>query len=109
MIERHHYFKLKSEHAHPEGRRAVVARVLAVLPGLPGVIEVSAGEPADGDAERSWDLFVTVRFASLADVDAYRADPAHREFVDGFLSPRVEVKKVWNFTARSVGGSSPRS
>jgi len=102
MIERHHYFKLKAEHSHPEGRDEVVRRTLEVLPKVPGVTGVAAGVPADAEAERSWDVFVTVRFASLADVEGYRAHPMHREFVDGFLSPRVDVKKVWNFVARSA-------
>jgi hypothetical protein len=101
MIERHHYFKLKAEHASPEGREAVVARTLEVLPRVPGVLGVSAGAPADPESARSWDLFVTVRFGSLGDVDAYRAHPLHREFADRFLSPRVEVKKAWNFVART--------
>jgi Stress responsive A/B Barrel Domain len=102
MIERHHYFKLKAEHAHPEGRDEVVRQLLEVLPSVPGVIGVSAGVPADADAERSWDVFVTVRFASLAEVDGYCAHPTHRELVDRFLSPRVDVKKAWNFLARNV-------
>jgi hypothetical protein len=104
MVERHHYFKLKPEHANPEGRDAVVRKVLEVLPAVPGVLGVSAGAPADPDAERSWDLFVTVRFDSLGDVEGYRAHPLHREFADGFLSPRVEVKKAWNFESRTVTG-----
>jgi hypothetical protein len=103
MIERHHYFKLNAEHSHAEGREEIVARTLEVLPRVPGVRGVSAGVPADPDSERSWDLFVTVRFDSLADVDAYRAHPLHREFADRFLSPRVDVKKAWNFVARRTG------
>ncbi len=103
MIERHHYLKLKSEYAHATARDEIVRRALEVLPAVPGVVAVSAGTPADVDAERSWDVFITVRFDALAHVDSYRADPHHRRFVDEFLSPRVEVKKAWNFEARTVG------
>mgnify|MGYP002079103405 CR=1 FL=1 len=103
MIERHHYLKLRSNLAHPEARAEVVRRVLETLPGLPGVTGVSAGVPADAEAERSWDVVITVRFADLSDIAAYRADPIHRRFVDEFLAPRVEVKKAWNFEVASTG------
>jgi hypothetical protein len=103
MIERHHYLKLKREFANAPSREEVVRRVLEVLPAVPGVLGVSAGTPADADAERSWDVFITIRFAERADVDGYRHHPDHRRFVDEFLSPRVEVKKAWNFEARTSG------
>jgi hypothetical protein len=102
VVERHHYLKLRSEFAHPEGRAEVVRRVLETLPGLPRVTGVTAGVPADAEAERSWDVLITVRFADVADVAVYRADPAHRRFVDEFLAPRVEVKKAWNFHTSSA-------
>lgn len=98
MIERHHYLKLKPEFATPEGRAEVAARCRAVLPGLPGVQAVVVGTPADDESAAAWDLTIMVRFAVLDDVAPYRADPAHRRFVDEFLAPRVEFKKAWNFT-----------
>jgi hypothetical protein len=103
VIERHHYLKLKSEFANAASREEIVRRVLEVLPDVPGVRGVSAGTPADADAERSWDVFITVRFETVGDVADYRAHPDHRRFVDEFLSPRVEVKKAWNFHARTAG------
>lgn len=102
MIERHHYLKLKNGHANPEGRAETVRRVLEVLPTLPGVLGVTAGVPADPEAERSWDVFISVRFASLADIATYRSDTGHRGFVDEFLAPRVEMKKAWNFSVSSA-------
>lgn len=102
VIERHHYLKLRSDLAHPEARAEVVRRALETLPGLPGVIGVAAGVPADAEAERSWDVIITVRFSDLSEIATYRADPVHRRFVDEFLGPRVEVKKAWNFEVSSV-------
>lgn len=98
MIERHHYFRLKEPHATPEGRADTARRTLEALTPLPGVLAVTVALPADDHAASGWDLAVTVRFASLDDVERYRADPAHRSFVDDVLAPRIEVKKVWNFT-----------
>jgi hypothetical protein len=97
MIERHHYFKLRAEHATSEGRKEVARQIAAALRGLSGVLAVTVGVPADDEAEKAWDVAVTVRFASLDDVARYRADPDHRRFVDEFLAPRIEVKKIWNF------------
>lgn len=98
MVERHHYFRLKPAHATQEARAETAGQILEALTPLPGVLGVTVGLPADEHAEAGWDLTVTVRFASLEDVEAYRADPAHRRFVDEVLAPRIDVKKIWNFT-----------
>lgn len=97
MIERYHFLKLKPEFRSDEHRRDTLTRVRAVLPTVPGVLSVTAGEPADEEAAAGWDVSIVVRFASLADVAPYRADPTHRRFVDEVLAPRVEFKKAWNF------------
>jgi hypothetical protein len=103
MIERVHLLKLKSAHATPRSRREVVDRTLAVLPSVPGVLGVTAGTSADEESQKSWDVFIVVRFASLADVEPYRVHPEHRRFVDEFLAPRVEMKKGWNFDCLDTG------
>ncbi len=95
MIERHHYFRLRAE---SRGQRDHIAAACRdTLPSLPGVRACVVGTPADGDSEAAWDLAVTLRFATLPDLEAYRADPAHRSFVEQILTPHVEVKKIWNF------------
>jgi Stress responsive A/B Barrel Domain len=103
MVERVHLLKLKPEHATPRNRREIVDRALAVLPGVPGVLGVTAGTAADEDARKSWDVFLIVRFASLDDMGPYRAHPEHRRFVDDFLASLVEVKKGWNFDCITTG------
>jgi hypothetical protein len=97
MVERVALVKLQPEHATPEARRALAAEALATLRPLPGVLEVTAGVPADDDSLRSWDVCVVVRFASLADAEAYRAHPAHRRFVDAVIAPRAAARKGWTF------------
>ena len=93
MIERVQLLKLKAEHATPEGRADVVEHALAVLSGLPGV-------HVDASASKSWDVFIALRFAALADVGPFSAHAEHRRFVDEFLGPRVEVEKAWSFEIR---------
>ncbi len=101
MIDRHHFLKLAPDFATPAGRAEVVARTLAVLPSVPGVVAVTAGAPADDATAAEWDVVIVVRFATLADVAPYRADPTHRRFVDEFLAPRVAAKAAWNFETRA--------
>ena len=106
MIERVHLLKLKAEHANPRSRREIVERTLAVLGGVPGVKGVTAGVPADGDSEKSWDIIIVVRFESVGDIAGYRSHPEHRRFVDEFLAPLVDVKKGWNFDCLETGPGS---
>jgi len=93
--------KLKKEHAGPAGRAEVAARALAELRVLPGVVAVTAGGPADAASEASWDVSITVRFASLEDFATYRAHPDHRRFADAYLAPLAEVRKAWTFAVET--------
>ncbi|MCA9547875.1 MAG: Dabb family protein [Myxococcales bacterium] len=89
--------KLDGPYATPAGRAEVAAHTRTVFAKLPGVTDLRVGVPADDAAEKSWDLSITVRFARLADVDAYRVHPDHRTYVDEYLAPRMQVLKAWNF------------
>lgn len=101
MIDRVVLVKLKKDHASPAGRAEIAREALRVLPALPGVVSVTVGAPADAAAEASWDLSITVRFASLDDFALYRAHPDHRRFADEYLAPRSEVRKAWSFEVES--------
>ena len=96
MIERHHYFKLKEEYATDAGRSKLAEAMRTTLPGLPGVLAVTVGLPADEDAE-VWDVALCVRFGSMEDLQVYRADPGHRKFADEVVAHQVEFRKIWNF------------
>ena len=97
MVERVALIKLKPAHANAAAREALVRRALDELGGLPGVTSLSAGVPADAASEASWDVIITVRCASAADLDAYRAHPTHRRFVDEAVVPVSDVRKGWSF------------
>lgn len=95
MIERHVYVRL-----HPQfvaERATMAAYAQKILAAVPGVIAVTAGVPADEHSEAAWDLFIALRFASVADVEAYRVHPEHQRYLDAHLTPRTAVKKAWNF------------
>jgi len=94
VVERYVFVRLK--HATPHGRAEVCARS-AALGSIPGVISVTIGTPADPSARSAWDLSLVVRFASLAAVEQYLEHPGHAAYYEGFLEPRVQVIKAWNF------------
>jgi Stress responsive A/B Barrel Domain len=101
MIERVTLIKLKPEHANDEARSAIARRALAELSGIPGVASLSAGVPADAASEASWDVIVTVRCASKADLETYRSHPTHRRFVDEVVVPPSAVRKAWSFVVET--------
>lgn len=101
MIDRVVLVKLSREFADPDARAEIARRALEVLRPLPGVVSVTAGGPGDAAAEASWDVNITVRFASLADCEAYRAHPDHRRFADDYLKPKCEVVKAWSFAVET--------
>ena len=97
MIERYVYLKFKDEHANDASRREAAQACRELIARVPGVVSVTAGIPGDADCESKWDLSITVRFASIADVEPYRVHPTHLELVDDVLRPRMVVTKAWNF------------
>jgi hypothetical protein len=97
MIQRIVLFKLKDEYCNDAARAEFVARTRRDLAALSQVRSVTVGAPADEASKASWDIAITVCFDSMDDVKAYIPDPAHRAYVDGYASPKVEVRKAWNF------------
>jgi hypothetical protein len=97
MIQRVVCVKLKPPYRTDEARAQVAAETGRVLPRAAGVASLTVNVPADDRARSEWDLCILVRFASLAEVEAYRTDPVHRSYVDVFLKPMMERIRVWNF------------
>lgn len=103
MVERYVFIKLKSEHATEAGRKEVAERTLDDLDGLPGVVKLIVGTPADQHAGDAWDLSIVVVFDRYEDVAPYLSHPDHRRYVDEYLKPRLEVIKYWNFDVEVRG------
>jgi hypothetical protein len=99
MIERIVLFKLKDEYCNDAARAAFAEKTRADLSALKNVRSVSVGVPADAASEASWDISIIVRFDSMDDVQQYIHDPAHRDYVDNYATPHIEVRKAWNFQA----------
>ena len=97
MIQRIVIFKLKDEYCNDVARAEFAERTRSDLGALSQVRRVEVGVPADEASEASWDIAITLLFDSMDDVKAYIVDPDHRTYVDDFASPKIEVRKAWNF------------
>jgi hypothetical protein len=97
MIERIVLYKLKDEYCNHSSRAEIAERTRVELGALQSVRAVSVGVPADEASEASWDISVVVRFDTMDDLRNYMVDPAHRAYVDDYASPRIAVRKAWNF------------
>lgn len=102
MFQRFVFLKLKEEWASADALAGVIEHSRKVLPAIPGVVECYAGKPADEHASKGWDMCLMLRFACLEDIETYRVHPAHQEFLDTFLGPKVEAKRVWNFSMQEL-------
>jgi hypothetical protein len=96
MIVRYVFVKLKPEF------QAEVALAEAIersrwLGAIDGVRGLWVGKPADSGAESAWDMSLTLQFDGLEDVARYLDDPGHEAYYEGFLEPRIQVIKAWNF------------
>ncbi|MEE2778838.1 MAG: Dabb family protein [Acidobacteriota bacterium] len=101
MIKRIVAIKLKDAYTASTDRAAVATHSRQVLAEVPGVRSIEVGLPGDPRTESSWDLILLLRFDDIDAVEAYRAHPIHRKYVDVFLRPMLEVIKVWNFDLQS--------
>ena len=97
MIRRVVAVKLKEAYSNPDDRAVAAGHTREVLAAAPGVREIEVDTPADAPTERSWDFLILLSFDSMAAVEEYRAHPLHRQYMDVFLRPMLEVIKVWNF------------
>jgi len=97
MVERIVLFKLKDQYCNAASRTEFAERTRADLGALDDVRAVTVGIPADEASEASWDISIVLQFDSMEDVERYIVDPAHRAYVDNYATPRLEVRKAWNF------------
>jgi hypothetical protein len=97
MIQRIVLLQLTDEMNTPEARRQVAEHSREVLVGIPGVESVDVGVPADEGTAGTWDVLLSVRFASLTAVEEYRVHPDHRRYVDQYLRPGLRSIRAFNF------------
>lgn len=92
------FFALKPE-VTAEQRAEFVADVHRYLSGIPGVEEARAGRKALDQRDvhvKDYDIALSIRFRSVADVEAYGPHPKHQEFVAKWR-PRFATTRVMDF------------
>lgn len=97
MVERIVLIKLLDPHANEGGRKEVIRESMRVLPTIEGVRSLRCGVPAEEKTSGSWDIQLSLFFDSMTQVENYRVDPIHRDYVDNFLKGRMGFIKAWNF------------
>lgn len=95
MIERIVLLKLKPEFLTEA--KAIGLHTEAVLRTLDQVRDLALAPAADARTAGAWDIMIRLKFDDLDAVDAYLPDPMHRALVDGFLKPRVDKIRAFNF------------
>lgn len=95
-FDRYTFVRLAPADATDDGRAEALAAIRARLAGLPGLVRLTAGRPADDSAAR-WDLVVVARFATLDELHAALAAPAWSALFDEWLAARAVVVKSWSF------------
>jgi hypothetical protein len=98
MVERIMLLKL----VQGRERTEVAFRALSALRGLPELLDVSVGLPADAASEKSWDVSLVFRFSNLRALERALESESYLAFAEGELASAAEVTKAWNFERLAV-------
>ena len=75
MLERIVVIRFKEEYRLPERLAEIAEHSRKVMPGVPGVREVTVGTAADDATAGAWDLVLVVRLDGMEAIPAYRDAP----------------------------------
>jgi len=83
-------------------QRLQVIETSRTFAGIPGVLSVTAGEVIESDrpiVDDSFDVAITMTFASKEDMQAYLVHPSHTVAVKEVLMPLASKITVYDFLA----------
>jgi len=98
MIERIVVVRLQDEFQTDEARGEIAAYSQRVLETVPQVVGVRVAEALDENTRKDWDLLLAIRLSAAEDLEPFRTDPVHRDYVDNYLRPKIAKIKGWNFS-----------
>ena len=98
MITRNVFMKFKVEFQEETEMDEIMSESKKVLSKVAGIQSFKISLPADLVSRKAWDLSLTVVFKDMSALELYRLDAFHRQYVDEFLKPKLEVIKAWNFS-----------
>ena len=99
MITRNVFMKFKDDFQGDIEIKHTRKETMRVFGQLLMVRDFKVEEPADELSKKAWDLSLTVFFENNEGLEQYKSDETHRQYVDQFLRPRLEVIKAWNFNS----------
>jgi len=98
MIERIVFVRLKEEYRTDTKRAEIASYSENTLRAVPQARKVRAATAADDKTKQDWDMLLTIRLDAVEDLEPFRLDPIHREYVDSYLKPKIAQIKGWNFS-----------
>ena len=96
MIHRYILLKIKDEFSTAEWLQSIAEESLNQLSRVPQVVDIRIGKGVAGTSAE-WDMVLTVTLRDLAEIEAYRVDPIHRDYYENFLYPKLDIIKAVNF------------
>ena len=97
MIDRMVFVRLKDEYRSDAERRAIAAHSQDALRTVPQVRAIHVATALDDKTRQDWDLLLVIQLESVEDLEPFRTDPIHRDYVDNYLKPKMAQIKGWNF------------
>ena len=109
MIERSVFVRLREEYRTDTKRAEIAVHSENALRAVPQVREIRVATAADDKTLQDWDMLLAIRLDSVEDLEPFRLDPIHREYVDSYLKPKITQIKAWNFSYRPSPVSAGQS
>jgi hypothetical protein len=97
MIERMVFVRLKKEHRTDERRAEIASHSQKTLQAVPQVRAIRVTTAVDDKTRQDWDILLAIHLDTIEDLEPFRLDPIHRNYVDNYLKPKVAQIKGWNF------------
>jgi hypothetical protein len=97
MIDRMVFVRLKEEYRTDAKRVEIAAHSENMLRAVPQVRAIRVATALDDKTRQDWDLLLVIRLDGIEDLEPFRVDPVHRDYVDNYLKPKVAQIKGWNF------------
>jgi len=92
------FVRLKEEYRNDTKRTEIASYSENTLGTVPQVREIRVTTALDDKTREDWDMLLAIRLDAAEDLEPFRLNPVHREYVDNYLKPKVAQIKGWNFS-----------
>ncbi|MBC8871902.1 MAG: Dabb family protein [Planctomycetes bacterium] len=98
MIDRMVFVRFKEEYRTDTKRAEIASHSENTLRAVPQVRAIRVATALDDKTRQDWDMLLAIRLDSIEDLEPFRLNPIHREYVDNYLKPKMAQIKGWNFS-----------